>query len=96
MRRFDYDDNDNDDIDKFFNDPEESILTPEEYKKITEEDQAIQYAQIGMNYRELNRKLLSRSIAMCEKSFWWKFLSLEAQLGRIEEIYKKLRKLEEE
>ena len=96
MRRFDYDDNDRDDIENFFNESEESILTPEEYKKIAEEEQAIQHAQIGMVHRELNRKLLSRSIAMCEKSFWWKFLSLEAQLERVEETYKKLRKLEDE
>lgn len=95
MRRFDYDDNDRDDIDNFFNESE-SILTPEEYKKLAEEEQAIQHAQIGMVHRELNRKLLARSIFMCEKSFWWKFLSLEAQLERVTETYKRLRKLEEE
>jgi len=95
MRRFDYDDNDRDDIDNFFNDPD-SILTPEEYKKIAEEEQAIQHAQIGIVSRDLNRKLLSRAIVMCEKYFLWKFLSLEAQLERVEETYKKLRKLEQE
>jgi hypothetical protein len=95
MRRFDYDENDRDDIDNFFNEPD-PILTPEEYKKIAEEDQAIQYAQIGMVHRELNRKLLSRAITMCEKSFFWKFLSLNSQLNHIDLAYKKFKKLEEE
>jgi len=97
MRRFNYDDNEhnNEDIDNFFNDSE-SLMTPEEYKKIAEEEQAIQNAQINIVHRELNRKILARAISMCEKSFWWKFLNLETQLERISETYKRLRKLEEE
>lgn len=93
MRRFDYDDDDN--IENFFNESE-SILTPEEYKKLVEEERAIQHAQIGMVHRELNRKLLSRVMSMCEKSFWWKFLSLETQLGYIEKAYQKMRKIEDQ
>lgn len=96
MRRFNNEDNDDrEDVDNFFNE-EESILTPEEYKKIAEEDQAIQQAQLNIVYRDLNRKLLARAISMCEKSFWWRFYPIETQLNQVSTVYKSLRKLEEE
>lgn len=96
MRRFNNEDNDDrEDVDNFFNGSED-ILTPEEYKKLAEEEQAIQHAQLAVVYRDLNRRLLARAISMCEKSFWWRFYSLETQLNRVSAVYKSLRKLEEE
>jgi Fe2+ or Zn2+ uptake regulation protein len=96
MRRFNNEDSDDrEDVDNFFNE-DESILTPEEYKKLAEEDQAIQQAQLNIVYRDLNRKLLARAISMCEKSFLWRFYSLETQLNQVSTVYKTLRKLEEE
>lgn len=92
MRRFDYDDND--DGDDFFEEAE-NILNADDYKKLVEEDQAIQRAQIETVNRELNRKLLVRSITFCEKYFLWNFLSLESQLNRIEKAYLSLKKIEE-
>ena len=97
MRRFNDEDNDDrEDVDNFFNGAEDSILTPEEYKKLAEEEQAIQYAQLAVVSRDLNRRLLARAISMCEKSFWWRFYSLETQLNRVSAVYKSLRKLEGE
>lgn len=96
-RRFnDEEPDDREDVDNFFNDGPEAMLTPEEYKKLAEEEQAIQNQQIAIVHRDLNRKLLARAISMCKQSFWWRFYSTETQLERVSSVYKRLRKLEEE
>lgn len=97
-RRFnDEEPDDREDVDNFFNDGQpESMLTPEEYKKLAEEEQAIQNQQIAIVHRDLNRKLLARAITLCENSFWWRFYSLETRLSQVSTTYKRLKKLEEE
>lgn len=97
-RRFNDDEpDDREDVDNFFNDGQpESMLTPEEYKKLAEEEQAIQNQQIVIVHRDLNRKLLARAVSLCENSFWWRFYTLEAKLSQVSRTYKRLKKLEEE
>jgi hypothetical protein len=98
MRKFNYDDNEDyrEDVDRFFEDSQEQILTPEEYKALVENEQALQEFQLRLAHRDLNHRALRAAIRMCEKSFFWRFLFLDTRLKRIDRAYKKLRKLEEE
>jgi hypothetical protein len=43
----------------------------------------------------LNQKLIAKSIKVCEKSFFWKFYSLQTQLSMISKVYFQLRDLQE-
>lgn len=97
MRRFDYDDNEEyrDDVDKFF-DSDDDEVTPDEYKAMIAEEQEMQAAQIDLVHRDLNQRLLFRVTRMLEKSFLWRFKSLDARLDMIARTYRKLKKLEED
>lgn len=97
MRRFNYEENDDyrEEVDKFFSD-EAAELTPEQYKAIMEEEQALQQMQIRFVYREFNHRVLRSAVKMCESSFWWRFYSQDTKLRMIERAYKRLKKLEED
>ncbi len=99
MRRFDYDDNEDyrEDVDNFFGDGEEgdASITPDEYKAIVQEEQAMQQLQIDLVYRELNDRLMFRAVKMLEKTFWWKFYSLDKKLRIIEKTCRRLKKISE-
>lgn len=99
MRRFNYDDNEEyrEDVDKFFGEGgEEQILTPEEYKALVENEQALQEFHLRLAHRDLNHRALRTAIRVCEKSWFWRFYSLDTRLKKIDRAYKKVRKLEEE
>ena len=83
MRRFDFDENE-DDVDKFFDENAEN------------DDVSEMQIELSFAYRDLNQKLLKNVIKVCEKSFWWKFYSLTTRLMMIRGTYENLKKLEEE
>src|SRR5690606_42136085 len=98
MRRFDFDDNEEyrEEVDNLFGEMEEgaSCLTPEEYKAIVEEERAMQQIQVGLAQRDMNQRLLARTIKTLEKSFFWRFYSLNTRLQMIERTFRRLRRLE--
>lgn len=97
MRRFDYDDNEEnrEDVDNFFGGEEAAYITPEDYKAIVQEEQAMQQLQLDLVHRELNDRLLYRVTKMLEKSFWWRFYSLETRLRMIEKAYRRMKRITE-
>lgn len=98
MRRFDYDDDDDyrEDVDNFFDGEEQPDITPEEYRSLIEDEQVIQQLQIEMVSRELNDRLMFKAIKMLEKSFWWRFYSLDTRLKMIEKTFNKMKSISED
>lgn len=94
MRRFDYEDEDNEEIDKFL-DPEsnEYLITPEEYKQILADELSLYEAQSKGDSNKINHKIFLKSIKFLENSFWWKFCSLNTKLNHVENTYKKFKQL---
>jgi predicted metal-dependent hydrolase len=98
MRRFDYDNNDDEyreDVDKFFNEEDEDDNEHARYEELVEEELALQEAQLDVAFRELNHRTLRASIRICEKSFWWSFYSVKTRMKMINEAYSRLKKMEE-
>lgn len=94
MRRFDYDNNDDEyreDVDKFFNEDSDA----DRYEELVEEELALQEAQLDVAFRELNHRTLRAAIRICEKSFWWSFYSVKTRMKMINEAYSRLKKMEE-
>jgi len=91
MKRFDFYEDEEDDDDDF----EEKSISPQEYKKILAEEQALQQETVELTYLALNQELLSKSIKFCEKSLFWNFYSVETQLKMISKIYMRFRDLQE-
>lgn len=90
MRRFDYDDSDNEefreDVDKFFQD--NAMFFEDEDEEFRD--------SIDFVSRDLNLRCLRTCIRMLEKSFWWKFLSLSTRLKQINKAYKRLKTIQDE
>lgn len=94
MRRFDYDDNEEyrEDVDNFFDSGSDEGITPDEYRAIVKQEQEMQAVQLNLAYRDMNSHLLCRAIKMLEKSFWWRFYSLDTRLKMIERTYHRLKR----
>lgn len=99
MKRFDFE-GDNEDED-FFEDEEEDddeqgkSLSPREYKELLAEEQMIQHESVELTYISLNQELIGKAISLCKNSFWWKFYSLDTQIGMISKVYDKFKKLQD-
>lgn len=95
MRYYSNDDDDErENLDDFFE--EDFDRLQEEYQDILEEEQINRQMEYDFVDRDLNHKTLRVAIRICEKSFWWKFLSIKTKLNIIQETYSSLRYLEEE
>jgi hypothetical protein len=66
---------------------EEHSLSEQEYAEF------LQQMQIQLAESDLNQKLLSKSIRVLEKSFFWRFRLMETKLRLIARVYKSLQKL---
>lgn len=94
MKRYDFEeDDDEDDFDSFEQD--EQSITPQEYKDILEDEQAIQHENIELTYQALNQRLIDRAYKICKNSFWFKFYNLDTQLKKISMVFNKLKDLQE-
>ena len=85
MRRFDYNDDEDREVNDFFDDNDDDDyegLSPEDEKELYEQ-------QMALVYRDMNDRLLLRATKMLEKSFWWKFYSLDTRLAMIQKTYKR-------
>ena len=87
MRRFDYDDNEEfqDDVNNFFQDNEDFFA----------DEEALQ-SSLDFVAQDYNLTIMQTVVEMLEKSFWWKFISLNTRLKMIEKTFRKFKKLQEE
>lgn len=83
MKRFHFGDDEENDDEEEINDEERFIQSPDFFSM----------AQFPL---ESGNPLLDYSIKICEKSFFWKFYSLQTKLSKIKETYIFLIDLEEE
>ena len=90
MRRFDYDNNEDEfknEVDKFFNDEGDNGKFEPPYPFpmdiSLEGDDAFVLAE-----KELNLKIYRTAVKIAEKSFWWKFYFFNTRLSIINKIYK--------
>ncbi len=93
MKRFNFDENDDqeDEVDDF--DHEGEHMSQEEYKVLIEEQQILQQLQYELSQQELEQNLLAQAVAVCEKAITWRFQSLETQLRKIAKAFKMMKKL---
>lgn len=90
MSRFDQDDNEErDDVDRFFNEDNGR------YDELVQEEIELQEAQLDIAHREINNRLFRTAIRLCEKSWFWPFYSLSTRLRMVTEAVKKLKRLED-
>jgi hypothetical protein len=88
MRRFNYDDDSQEDANNYFDgDFDEMGISPEEYKGLMEEQGRQIEMQAAMVHRELNQRILFKVIKTLEKSWLWRFYSLDTRLKMITKTY---------
>lgn len=89
MREYNYDDEDKNDIDKFWqdgdDDDDDGMEGPDEYE--IEKSDILRAMELDFLERELDLKVLKLSIKLLEKSFWWRFCKFETKLKRIAKTY---------
>lgn len=92
MRRFEFDDEDEDE--GFPNlGPNDYLISPEEYKNILEDEIAIHNAKYYELERKMKYKVLIECINLLKNSFFWKFYSLNTRLKKIETAFTKFKLL---
>lgn len=97
MKRFDYnDENDDDDLfpdtDGMDDDDEEEILNAE-YIKVLEKRELVEAIKLQLLQRELNSFVLTETIKYLEKSWFWGFKSKKKKLELIVETYQMFKAL---
>jgi len=88
MKRFDYDENE-DDIPFYGSEDEE--ISQEEYAEMMRRQDAISLMQIELASLDLRQRLLFKIIKALEKSFWWRFKSTKTKLKEISLAYHTLK-----
>ena len=96
MKRFDYDDEEfGEGVDRFFEMDEEGqqYISEEEYEALVQKASELQEAQLQLVELDINQRMLTDTIAMCQKSWFWKFKSMKNKLKEIGMAYKFFQKL---
>lgn len=91
MRRFNYDDGSEDfkdEVDNFFPD-----FGGEEEAEYMGRDDIINMLHIDLAEYDLNQKVLTAAIRLCEKTLFWRFRSIKTKLRMLDFIYKNLLEL---
>lgn len=91
MKRFEFDDEDND-FDDLFPDAddeedEDDGIDPEEYAELLERRDQLDEKQLNLLEIDLNQQLLQTVINMLSKSWFWKFKSYEKKIEIISDTY---------
>lgn len=89
MKRFDYDENE-DDI-PYYDQGDEQDISPEEYSEMMRRQDAISLMQIELASLDLRQRLLFKITKVLEKSFWWKFKTTNSKLKEISLAYHTLK-----
>lgn len=98
MRRFNYDDSDDqDEVDKFSDfggddddDDNPKKISDEEWAAIAEQqanEDALALMHLDMISSELDQKLLMFALRACQKSWFWSFRSWAGQMRRLTKTY---------
>jgi len=87
MKRFDFEDNDDE------NDPFEDPNMKSNSHNEIEDEHEFQRETIHLGHMELDQRLMSKAIKICEKSFFWKFYSIRTRLMMISKVYSKFKKI---
>ncbi|MEI8270965.1 MAG: hypothetical protein WCG45_06395 [bacterium] len=92
MRRFDYDNNEDEfrnEVDKFFNDGEGKSDTSYPYPLPMDMDITIEGEDAFiLAEKEFNLKIYRTAVKIAENSFFWRFYSFNTRLNIINKIYK--------
>lgn len=88
MKRFDYEENEDDDLFPDTDDDEydEEVLNAE-YIKVLEKRELVEAIKLQLMQRDLNSSILADTIKYLEKSWFWKFKSRQKKLELIMETY---------
>lgn len=98
MRAFDYgnDRDDFQDINNFmYQDEDDDDDQEDDIDEIDwdDEEEMLRMAQMDLVASDLNQRLLESTIKLLEKSWFWRFKSIEIKLEMIESVYVQLSKL---
>ena len=95
MRRFNFEDDDfeKEEVERFLDESQDYLITPEEYQKIIEDEIDLYDKKLEVLEQKTNYTVLRFSAKLLEKSFWWKFYSLDTKLKYIKKTFNELKSL---
>lgn len=70
-----------DDFDEFYEN---------DYKNLLNQQNALEGFHLHLLEKKISDRVLNRSIRVCEKSFFWKFYSINSKLTKISKVYENL------
>lgn len=70
--------NEEDDFDEFYEN---------DYRDLLNQQNALEGFHLHLMEKNISEKVLSRSIKVCENSFFWKFYSINSKLSAINKVY---------
>lgn len=59
----------------------------DDYKNLLNQQNALEGFHLHLLEKNISEKILSRSIRVCEKAFFWKFYSINSKLSAISRVY---------
>ncbi len=108
MRRFNYDDSDDkDEVDKFHSfddgdddddddDDDEVYMSESEFEEMLQHNrnqEALALMEMELVAAEMDQKLLSQAIRMCEKQWFWSFKSWPTRIKQVAKTYLALERI---
>lgn len=60
---------------------------PEDYKHLLNQQNALEGFHLHLLEKKIADKILSRSIKVCENTFFWKFYSFDRKINAIVKVY---------
>ena len=109
MRRFNYDDSDDkDEVDKFHNfddgddddddddDDDEVYMSEADFEEMLQHNrnqEALALLEMELVAAEMDQKLLSQAIRMCERQWFWSFKSWPTRIKQIAKTYMALERI---
>lgn len=87
MKRFDYDENEDDDLFPDTNGMGEEEMLNAEYIKVLEKRELVEAIKLQLMQRELNSFVLTETLKYLEKNWFWRFKSKKKKLELIVETY---------
>lgn len=58
-----------------------------DYKNLLNQQNALEGFHLHLLEKKVSDKILSRSIRICEKTFFWKFYSINSKLAAVNKVY---------
>jgi len=99
MPRWNYDDDEQENVDRFFGDMEdeeeevEQYISEEEYEELVARASHAQEVQLELVEQEMNQRLLADAVALAKKSWRWYFMSHKSRLKEVARTFRFFQKL---